>query len=250
MALIPVIQDFNVNNGLVVLGISAVTSSTNQTNALQVNSGAAIEQNLIVGTDGKIYGNFEVVGNTTLGTTNLGTSTVAGNLTVTGEIIADRLTIQFTTVTTTLVTTDDIISTYNTTSSTSTDTGALVISGGAGIGGNLNVGGSVKADNFIGTATTAKNLEGGNTNSIPYQSTAGSTVFLSLGLDGTILGVVGQQLVWTSSAGTTVGNATTATNLAGGSIGAIPYQSSVGQTTFDVNGLKYVSSLTQLVILM
>ena len=247
MALTPVNQDFNVNNGLVVLGTGAVTSSTNQTNALQVNSGAAIAQNLIVGTDGKIYGNFEVVGDTVLGTANLSTATVTGNLTVTGEIIADRLTIQYTTVTTTLVNTDDIISTYNTASSTSTDTGALVIAGGAGIGGNLNVGGNITAVNFLGTATTAKNLEGGNTNSIPYQSTAGSTAFLSLGLDGTILGVVGQQLVWTSAAGATVGNATTATNLAGGSIGAIPYQSSVGQTTFDVNGLKYVSSLTQLV---
>ena len=58
MALTPVNQDFNVNNGLVVLGTSAVTSSTGQTNALQVNAGAAITQNLIVGTDGKIYGNF------------------------------------------------------------------------------------------------------------------------------------------------------------------------------------------------
>jgi len=247
VALIPVNQDFNVNNGLVVLGTSAVTSSTEQSNALQVNSGAAIAQNLIVGTDGKIYGNFEVVGNTKLGITNLNTSTVTGNLTVTGEIIADRLTIQFTTVTTTLVTTDDIISTYNTTSSTSTDTGALIISGGAGIGGNLNVGGNIKAGGFLGTATTAKNLEGGATNSIPYQSTAGSTVFLPLGSDGTILGVVGQQLSWTSAAGATVGNSTTATNLAGGSAGAIPYQSSVGQTTFDTNGLKYISSLTQLV---
>jgi hypothetical protein len=241
VALTPVNQDFNVNNGLVVLGTSAVTSSTEQINALQVNAGAAIAQNLIVGTDGKIYGNFEVVGNTVLST-----STVNGDLTVTGEIIATRLTIQYTTVTTSLVTTDDIISTYNTTSSTSTDTGALVIAGGAGIGKDVFVGGSVTSAGFLGTATTAKNLEGGGTNSIPYQSTAGSTVFLPLGLDGTILGVVGQQLAWTSAAGATVGNATTATNLEGGSTGAIPYQSSAGQTTFDVNGLKYVSSLTQL----
>jgi hypothetical protein len=247
VALTPVNQDFNVNNGLVVLGTTAVTSSTEQTNALQVNAGAAIAQNLIVGTDGKIYGNFEVVGATTLGNTVLSTSTVSGDLTVTGEIIATRLTIQYTTVTTALVTTDDIISTYNTTSSTSTTTGALVIAGGVGIGKDVFVGGNITAPRFLGTATTAKNLEGGNTNSIPYQSTAGSTVFLPVGLDGTILGVVNQQLTWTSSAGATVGNANTATNLAGGVKGAIPYQSDVGQTTFDISGLKYISSLTQLV---
>ena len=242
MAITPVNQDFNVNNGLVVLGTSVVTSSTEQTNALQVNSGAAIAQNLIVGTDAKIYGNFEVYG-----TSLLSSSTVAGNLTVTGEIIADRLTIQYTTVTTNLVTTDDIISTYNTTGSTGTTTGALVVGGGAGIGKDLYVGGNVTASKFFGTATNAKNLEGGATFSIPYQSTSNSTTFLSLGQDGTILGVVNQQLAWTSASGTSVGSATTASNLAGGLPGAIPYQSDVGQTAFDATGLRYVSSLTQFV---
>jgi hypothetical protein len=42
-----------------------------------------------------------------------------------------------------LVQTDDIIRTYNTTSATSTITGALQIAGGAGIGGNLYVGGTL-----------------------------------------------------------------------------------------------------------
>lgn len=66
-----------------------------------------------------------------------------GVLTIVGEIIADKLTIQYTTVTTTLVQTDDIIQTLNTTQSTSTSTGALIIAGGAGIGSNLFVGGAV-----------------------------------------------------------------------------------------------------------
>ena len=60
---------------------------------------------------------------------------IGGNLYVGGEIIANKLTIQYTTVTTTLVTTDDVIKTTNATASVSTSTGALQITGGAGIGG-------------------------------------------------------------------------------------------------------------------
>ena len=62
-----------------------------------------------------------------------------------GDIVANKLTIQLTTVTTTNVTTDDIISTYNTTNATSTVTGALVVTGGAGIGLDLWVGGGLYA---------------------------------------------------------------------------------------------------------
>jgi len=68
---------------------------------------------------------------------------IGGDLYVGGNITANRLTIQFTTVTTTLIQTDDIISTYNTTQSTGTTTGALIVSGGAGFGRDLYVGGSV-----------------------------------------------------------------------------------------------------------
>ena len=69
--------------------------------------------------------------------TGLYYDTNANALYISGEIIADKLTIQLTTVTTTLVTTDDIIRTTNTTASTSTNSGALQISGGAGIGGDV-----------------------------------------------------------------------------------------------------------------
>jgi len=225
VALTPVNQDFNVNNGLVVLGTGAVTSSTAQSNALQVNGGAAIAKNLIVGTDAKIYGNLEVV----------------NTLTVRGEIIANRLTIQLTTITTTVVTTDDIISTYNTTNATSTNSGALQIAGGAGIAKNLYVGGTI-----YGSINSTKNLEGGATNSIPYQSTSSSTVFLPIGSNGTVLSIVNGNLAWTLPGGAG-SSSTVAKNLLGGSAGAIPYQSDVDLTTFDVNGFRYISSLTQLV---
>jgi hypothetical protein len=74
---------------------------------------------------------------------------IGGNLYIAGEIVAQKLTIEYTTVTTTYVVTDDVITTTNPTQSTSTYTGALIVTGGVGIGGNtyiggdLNVGGSL-----------------------------------------------------------------------------------------------------------
>ena len=65
---------------------------------------------------------------------------IGGDLYVGGNIVSNKLTIQLTTVTTTNVVTDDIISTYNTTQASSTSSGALQVVGGVGIGGNLYVG--------------------------------------------------------------------------------------------------------------
>lgn len=62
---------------------------------------------------------------------------IGGDLWVAGQIVADKLTIQYTTITTTIVQTDDIIKTSNETVSTGTTTGALVVAGGAGIGGKV-----------------------------------------------------------------------------------------------------------------
>ena len=49
-------EDFVTKNGIVVQGTSAVTSSTGQSNALQVTGGAGIAKNLLVGTTATIYG--------------------------------------------------------------------------------------------------------------------------------------------------------------------------------------------------
>jgi len=65
---------------------------------------------------------------------------IGGNLYIGGEIVAQKLTIQYTTVTTTLVKTDDIIQTTNNTAASSTTTGALIIAGGVGIGGSIYAG--------------------------------------------------------------------------------------------------------------
>ena len=129
---------FNVHNGLVV-GSATIDATT---------------------------GNIATNSTTTSSSTTTGALTVAGgagiggNLYVGGEIVAQRLTIQLTTVTTTLIETDDIIRTVNTTQSTSTATGALQISGGAGIGGNLYVGGMIfgNINATVNTATNANNI--------------------------------------------------------------------------------------------
>ena len=163
---------------------------------------------------------------------------IGGNLYVGGEIVASKLTIQLTTVTTTLVNTDDIISTYNTTPVNSTNTGALRIGGGIGVAGGGFFGGIVTATTFVGnltgTATTATSLGGGTAMSLPYQSAANTTAFLAAGSSGQILQTngTGSAPTWVSVSGLSAGNASTATNIAGGTAGQVPYQASPGITSF------------------
>lgn len=54
--MVTTVKDFITRYGVLVQGTNVVTSSTGQTNALQVNGGAAIAKNLIVGTTADIYG--------------------------------------------------------------------------------------------------------------------------------------------------------------------------------------------------
>ena len=65
---------------------------------------------------------------------------IGGNLHVGGKIVAQELEIQYTTVTTISIKTDDVYTSYNITQASSTTTGAMIIAGGVGIGGNLHVG--------------------------------------------------------------------------------------------------------------
>jgi len=209
---------------------------------------------------------------------------IGGNLHVGGEIIAEKLTIQLTTVTTTEIVTDDIISTENNTDAIGTDTGAITAVGGLGLGKGIwvggkaiieglttitnttnsissqsgalrvyggvgiqqdvYVGGTVYANvtgNLTGTATTSTNLTGGATGSIPYQSDTGTTTFVSIGNNGYVLTSNGSAPTWQAVSGLSAGNATTATNLAGGSADQIPYQISAGNTGFSDN-LKFDGS--------
>jgi len=175
-----------------VFTITNVTTSTSPTSgALQVTGG--------VGIGGQVN-----IGSVSTATSSTGALRVAGgvsigeNLYVAGEIISSRLTIELTTVTTTQVTTDDIIQTRNTTTSVGTTTGALIIAGGVGIGGTTNIGGVLNVNGnarvdgilnatVVGVITSATNVVGGTAGSIPVQSAAGITSYITPGTAGQLL---------------------------------------------------------------
>ena len=124
--------------------------------------------------------------------------------------------------------------------STSTTTGALIVTGGTGIGGNLYVGGTIYGNltgvvstaTFAITANSATNIIGGSTGSVFYQSSTNTTVALAIGADAFVLASNGTVPVWSSLTALGAGSATTSTNIAGGTLGQIPYQTGTGLTSF------------------
>jgi len=166
------------------------------------------------------------------------------------------------------------INLFNTGTAVSASTGVLNVAGGIGVGDNVWVQNGVNANTLtgralstttqnlvyadtngqlqlssfslsggqiIGSITTASNLTGGALGSVPYQTSAGVTSFVSIGSETTVLTVVGGIPAWKSASGTTVGNASyavTATNIAGGIANEIPYQSATSSTTFST-GLTF-----------
>jgi hypothetical protein len=204
------------------------------------------------GTSQPSYNNtLTLAGTTTATSTQTGALIVAGgvgiggSLYVGGEIIAQKLTIELTTVTTTLVTTDDIIRTSNTTSAVSTTTGALQIAGGAGIGGDLWVGGNIYPLGIVGTISTASNIAGGVVGGVLFQRAIGSTTATTAGSVGQIFvsnGSVSTGPTFVNTNTFVVGYANTAlnvsgvvgtaTNIAGGTAQSIVYQSAPGSTAF------------------
>lgn len=110
---------------------------------------------------------------------------------------------------------------FSSVNATSTNTGALQVVGGVGIGGALYVGGGISG-----------NLIGGSTGALVYQSATSTTAFLTVGSSGQILTVSGGVPTWTSVGALSAGFASTATNLAGGTAGQVPYQTAAGATSF------------------
>jgi filamentous hemagglutinin len=111
---------------------------------------------------------------------------------------------------------------------------------------------------YVGAATSSVNLFGGAAGSIPYQSAANATTLLGIGTNGFVLTSNGTAPVWSALSGLSAGSATTATNLANGTAGQIPYQIAPGNTGFvgpgsygqflmsnGANAPLYQSTLTQ-----
>lgn len=166
------------------------------------------------------------------------------------------------------------------TASISATTGALQVAGGAGIGGAIYVGanvsgGTVSARNLTtgrvvfsnatqltddtglsyntvtGVLTTiasrallCDDLIGGTSGGMAYQSGVNATTFLPIGLNGYVLSSNGTLPVWSPLSGLSAGTATTATNIANGLAGQIPFQTAAGSTGFSANLLYTAATST------
>jgi hypothetical protein len=183
-----------INGGIVTVTTTTVSTSST-TGALTVVGGVGIGGNLNVGstaTFGSIGGIVNIISTavSTSSTTGAlrvsGGVGVGGDLYVGGTITANQLTIQYTTITTTIVETDDIIKTFNTTSSTSSDTGALTVAGGVGIGADLYVGGRIYSQ-------TAEVLTTASVNQYANQTT------ITAGTDTAVNTSTGNIVIWNTS---------------------------------------------------
>jgi hypothetical protein len=161
-------------NGLTVFGSIQATVNMKVYNTLTTK--LILSENILntstVTTTNLITNKITVNSTATFTTSTNSTSTTSGALIITGgvgigqdlyvggKIVAQELDIQYTTVTTVSIKTDDVFTTYNITQASSTTTGALVVSGGAGIGGNLYVGNTatVSSLSVTNTATIGKVL--------------------------------------------------------------------------------------------
>jgi hypothetical protein len=127
-------------------------------------------------------------------------------------------------------TTTNAIRISNTTQSTSTNSGALIVTGGIGVnldsffGGNVTITGTLNADVVQGAISTSSNLLGGDTGSIPYQESSGRTAFIGIGAEGSVLQSNGTTATWNTTASIHVGMAQfaqTATNAIGGTVDVV-----------------------------
>ena len=231
-------RDFITKNGIVIEGNSAVTSSTNQSNALQAEGGAAIAKNLVVGTTSTFYGPI------------LGGSGVlrVDSPTVFSETVTFNGTSTYVFSTNTVYT-DNLIEIHSPNSSPTwaVDDGkdigirfryynsgdknaALVLANDSKWLEWYNTGaegtstfsggtyGTFKTGSIVLVDTTANQ---GNTTSGALQVSGGVAIAGDLYVGGVINGNV-----------TNAKTATTSTNLAGGNRGSIPYQTTSGVTTF------------------
>ena len=169
---------------------------------------------------------------TNLGVTNITTGSGIAVTTSTGTVnIASIDTLQL--VTNRGNSTTNTIIIANATVSTSTVTGALTVVGGVGVQGDIYARNIYTNGQIVGGATnTSTNLAGGDTGSLVYQSAPGTTGFIGIGSSGTILVSNGTTATWASANAVVAGTSLTATNVAGGLLGSIPYQLSAGRTAF------------------
>jgi hypothetical protein len=150
MALQSIIRDFAVRAGLIVEGTAAVTSATGMTGTLQVNGGAAIARNLIVGETSDFKGDTFSRGNVTV----QGAAFLAG-VTATNKVIINTATQATTGGDGALAVTGggyfgtNVVVNGNAQSTTTLASNSLYVAGGAGINGSLVVRGDAVFQNDV-----------------------------------------------------------------------------------------------------
>ena len=227
------------SNTLTLAGTANATSTT--TGALQVVGGAGVGGNLYVG------GLVRFINTTASTSTTTGALVVSGGVGIGKDLRVGG--IVYATVDGSITTATNIAggnrgqllyqSSTGTTAFVGTGTaGQLLVSAGVSATGpvftstaSIYVGYSLNAINAK-NANTATNIAGGSSNSIVYQSSTGTTAFLSPATtSGWVLASTG-----VSSAPTWIKvateSATTATNIGGGTLGQIPFQTGTGLTSF------------------
>ena len=142
-------EDFITKNGVVIQGVSVVTSSTAQTNALQVNGGVAIAKNLIVGSTSSLYGSLSVSSDTNIsGATYLTGVTATGVVSITSAVTANGGTGALR-VTGGAYIGDNVIVASTLSNTTTIAVNALYVAGGVGIGKTLLVTGQAIFQNDV-----------------------------------------------------------------------------------------------------
>ena len=170
----------NITTNQVIVNNTTPSSNT-ATGALQVIGGAAVGSNLYVG--GKIVGLGGYVG---LNPWTIFTGT--SNATVYDDGVSRHVDFQFANVTATSITPTSV-NILSGTASTTPTSGALQVTGGAGIGGNINVGGAVVAPVYYASTGTIKFTDtttSTNTVTGAVQITGGVAVGNNLYVQGTV----------------------------------------------------------------
>jgi len=99
--------------------------------------------------------------------------------------------------------------------------------------------------NLTGTASSATNKTGGNLGDILVQTGSGTTSFLNAGTAGQVITSNGASPQYVNQSNLSVGSASKATDVAGGSSGKLLYQTAVDDTDFlavGTNGQVLTSS--------
>ena len=178
-------------NTLTLAGTTQATST--QTGAFITLGGAGIGKDLWVGGDIYTLGQQVITTSTVnqwsnqtavFAGTDTAVSTSTGNITVWNTSTLDSVMFRGGTSQYQLVITNE-------TPSTSTQTGAVLVTGGVGIGGDLNVGGNA---NVIGSLTVGATVVGGSTSTFDYLTLKGTGTALTV----TTNAVVGGNLTATT----------------------------------------------------